>query len=145
MSNSTTIHYQIPLQGIKVSTNKIYAGIHWGQRQSIKDSIASVAGYFCRPIQKVGSYPVQIHYKFFFGSKPLDTLNTAFMAKCIEDAFRALGILEEDDVEHVAESILTVVALPREKTPKSSVGARAKGNAQDKDRVEITINSFIYG
>ncbi len=143
MSKPTTIHYRLPLTGLKVSTNKIYAGVHWGQRQSIKDSFFSYAAALCRPIQKVESYPVRIHYRFFFGSKALDTLNTAYMAKMLEDAFRALGILEEDDAAHVAESVLTVTQLPRPQRPKKGASARPQGNAQDQDWVEITINPFV--
>lgn len=126
------IAYRIPLRGLKVSTNQIYAGIHWSKRKQIKDGIASVTQGFCRPVRACESYPVAIGYRFIFGSKPLDTLNCAFMAKCIEDAFRAIGILEDDDVAHVASSFIEVVAIRREKGKIT----------EDLDWVEITINSL---
>lgn len=136
------VTYRIPLKGIKFSTNKIYAGIHWAQRKSIKDSITGYAGVFCRPIAAIASYPVSIRYQFVFGSQPLDTLNTAAMAKMFEDAFRALGILEDDDPAHVAQSILEVTRINRSKAAKVHGASRAKGHAQDEDYLEITINEY---
>jgi hypothetical protein len=142
ISKPITIQYRLPLKGIKVSTNEIYAGIHWAKRKQIKDSILSIAAGFCRPIQKIGSYPVEIRYRFIFGSNGLDTLNCAYMAKMFEDAFRSLGILEDDDPAHVATAVLTVIELPRTKNAKGSYDSRAKANAEDKDWVEIEINSL---
>lgn len=136
------IQYRIPLQGIKVSTNKIYAGIHWSERKRIKDSILGYAAAFCRPIQAVKSYPVEIEYRFFFESRALDTLNTAYMAKMFEDAFRSLGILEEDSPKYVTRSILEVVAQPAKKRPKNDANKSAPTNAKDQDWVEVTINPY---
>lgn len=136
------IHYRIPLTGVKVSTNKIYAGTHWSKRKSIKDSILGYAVAFCRPVQCIESYPVEISYRFLFGTRPLDTLNTAYMAKMFEDAFRSLGILKDDDPKCVARSILEVVVERAPKGAKSDAASRAKSNAQDKDWLEITIKPY---
>jgi hypothetical protein len=67
-------HFLIPIAGWKISTNKSYAGIHWAKRKEYKDGIFGLANVFCRPIRKVESYPVQISYRFFFVSKPLDVI-----------------------------------------------------------------------
>lgn len=136
------IRYRIPLRGLKVSTNEIYAGIHWAKRKQIKDSILSVANGFCRPIQKIGSYPVELRYKFTFGTRGLDTLNTAYMAKMFEDALRTLGILEDDDPSHVARTILDVIAIKRPKGKKALIASGRQANAQDDDWLEIEINSI---
>lgn len=136
------IAYRIPLRGLKISTNEIYAGIHWARRKEIKDSILSVAKGFCRPVQKVNSYPVEIRYRFIFGSKPLDTLNTAFMAKMFEDALCSFGILEDDDLAHVARAILEPVKAPRSEKKKKASLFSSKANEMDEDWLEIEINSL---
>lgn len=56
-------------------------------------------------------YPVEIQYDFFFETRALDTLNTAGMAKCIEDSFRTVGVLEDDSPKYVRRSIITVEQL----------------------------------
>ncbi len=134
--------YRVPLAGNKFSTNKIYAGTHWSKRKSVKDGLTGIAGLFCRPAFKIGSYPVEIRYRFCFASRPLDTLNCATMAKMLEDAFRAIGILEDDDPAHVAKSVLEVAVLPRPKGPPKLHAPGAKGNAPYEDYVDITINEY---
>lgn len=143
MSSPTLIHYRIPLRGLKVSTNKIYAGEHWSKRKQIKDSLLSVAGYFCRPARKIESYPVQISYRFLFGTRALDTLNCAYMAKMFEDALRAFGILEEDDPKYVARSIIEVVVVPRPKGSKATNAQGKKADAEDQDWLELSITSIV--
>lgn len=136
------VTYKIPLQGIKFSTNKIYAGIHWAKRKQIKDSIASYAGVFCRPIQKIESYPVEVRYRFFFRTRPLDTLNTAAMAKMFEDALRSLGVLADDDPTHVARSVLDVARIDRSKNKAVHGSQGPKGNEKDEDYLELTISPY---
>ena len=141
MSNPILMRFRIPLLGLKTSTNKIYAGEHWSKRKHLKDSVLSVAGYFCRPAKRIESYPIEIRYRFLFGTRALDTLNTAYMAKMFEDALRTLGILEDDDPKYVARSVLEVDAWPRPKRPQESDASWPKANAQDKDWLELTITS----
>lgn len=136
------IRYLIPLKGLKQSTNKIYAGIHWAKRKSTKDSVLSYANAFCRPIVKIESYPVQISYRFFFVTRALDTLNTAYLAKMFEDALRTIGILEDDSPQFVARTILEVTAVSPKKAapPKGSVGEKAI--KENEDQLEIVIESI---
>jgi hypothetical protein len=136
------IAYSLPLRGIKFSTNKIYAGIHWTKRKEIKDSIHGYVLAFCRPVRQPESYPVEIRYNFFFGSRPLDTLNTAAMAKMLEDALRATKILKDDDPRYVTRSILEVNVVPEKKRPKTAGPQGKQGHAEDEDRVDITITSL---
>jgi hypothetical protein len=65
------------------------------------------------------------------------------MAKMFEDAFRSLGILKEDTPEYVAETILEVVVLPRQKISKAARGQGEKADAKDKDWVEVIISPYI--
>ena len=137
------IKYVIPLLGLKTSTNKIYAGEHWSKRKQLKDGITSVAAVFCRPVREIGSYPVEICYRFCFVSRPLDTLNCAYMAKAFEDALRSLGILEDDDPAHVARTVLEVDVFPRKKGPSSNDASGAQGDAPNEDQLEITIIPYV--
>lgn len=136
------ISYRIPITGIKASTNKIYAGIHWAKRKELKDSVLSYAVGFCRPVQKAGPYPVEIRYRFVFISRALDTLNCSFVAKMFEDAFRAIGILEDDDPQHVARTILEVVVAPKKKSKKGPHDMGPEKVEKDEDWLEIYIESI---
>lgn len=137
------IKHTIPLLGLKASTNKIYAGEHWSKRKQLKDGIASVAAVFCRPVRSIESYPVEIRYRFCFVSRPLDTLNCAYMAKAFEDAFRSLGILEDDDPAHVARTVLEVDVFPRKKGSSSDDASSAQGDAPHEDQLEVTIVPYV--
>ena len=138
------IQYRIPLTGLKFSTNKIYAGIHWSKRREIKDSILDYAGAFCRPVKKFGPYPIQICYRFFFTSKPLDTTNCTFLVKMFEDALVSLKILEDDSPQYVARSIIEVVMVPKRKGKKTSYDLGEKEDKKSEDYLEIIATSCNY-
>jgi len=126
-----------------VSTNKIYEGIHWTKRRKIKDSFHDYARVFCRPLKQNESYPVEITYRFFFVTRPLDTLNTAFMAKMFEDSLCTLGVIKDDNLKYVKRSILEVAVVPRQKNKKGSATQREKtGEEITEDFVEISINNL---
>ncbi len=137
------IRYLIPISGLKTSTNKIYAGQHWAKRKEFADSVFEYANTFCRPIKWVVKYPVQIRYRFFFISKPLDTTNCTYLVKCFEDALCALGILEEDDSAHVARTVIEVIKLSREKKKAAVFGVRPPVDTENEDHVEIIIESYV--
>lgn len=134
------ITYHIPLTGLKVSTNKIYAGQHWSKRKESADAILGIARWFCRPIQKIESYPVEICYKFVFVTKALDTTNCSYMVKMLEDALRSLEILKDDSPQYVAR---TIIESHGEATKKTKKGVKLAGAKDDEkkseDRVEIII------
>lgn len=91
----------------KVSLNAIYKGVHWTIRKEWADlyheEMLEVKGKL-----KVKSYPVKIRYEFTFKNKPLDSLNTAFMAKMLEDGLVAAKVLTDDTLAYVTESTLAV-------------------------------------
>lgn len=138
------ISYQIPLRGLKISTNKIYAGVHWTTRKEIADSCHSIAAGFCRPVEQAGPYPVEISYRFTFYGRGLDTTNCAFLVKCFEDALRAIGVLEEDDPAHVARTVIEVVEVPRKKKKKDATPQSGEMVQEGEDRVEIKINNINH-
>lgn len=137
--SENTIHYKIPLRGIKFSTNKFYAGMHWTKRKEIKDSILSITRGFCRPIKKVESYPIQISYRFVFTSRALDTLNTAVMAKMFEDSLCALGVIEGDSPKYVKSSFLEIIDQGEENKKKGINIKSSKIDKENQDYVEIKI------
>lgn len=129
---------------LKESTNNIYAGQHWAKRKEYKDSVSGHAEKFCRLPEPIGRWPVSIRYRFIFETRPLDTLNCAYMAKCFEDAFRALAILPDDTPAYVAESIVEVIKSHPSKTFK---GDKAAPKARDKakeDTLEVYINPYEF-
>lgn len=84
----------------KISSNATYAGMHWTKRKKIADLFhASMLPF--RKLE-VKDYPVNVNYIFSFKGKPLDSTNTATMAKMLEDGMVACGILEDDDWKHVS-------------------------------------------
>ena len=136
------ISYLIPLTGIKVSTNRIYAGIHWTKRKKIKDSILDIAAVFFRPIQRILAYPVEIRYRFIFSSRALDTTNTTFLVKMFEDALRALEIIKDDSPQYVARTVIEVVVVPRTKNKKAPHDMGQKKVEKNEDWLEITIKTI---
>ncbi len=138
------IVYRIPITQLKQSTNKIYAGLHWSKRSAFKDNVLSYALGFCRPIQKPRSFPVSIRYRFTFRGRQLDTLNTAFIAKCFEDALRAVGILPDDTPEYVAETILEVPRASAEQRKKESEQLGRKTRQPNEDWLIITIQPYEH-
>lgn len=138
------IQYKIPITGVKVSTNKIYAGTHWSKRKQIKDNVLDYAAAFCRPLKAVDTYPVEIHYQFLFLSRPLDTLNTAYLAKCFEDSLVSLGVIKDDSPKYVKKTILEVplpVTKKGQKTFGSSIAEIGPGTKKE-DWLIITINKI---
>ena len=136
------IVYKIPLRGVKVSTNKIYAGTNWKSRSEIKNRILDVAESFCQPVQRVKSYPVAIEYRFVFGTRPLDTTNCSIMAKMFEDALCALKILKDDAPKFVASTFIAVSSSAKPKGAEKLDAKSKRDNAKDQDWLEIIIKPY---
>lgn len=64
------------------------------------------------------------------------------MAKVIEDCFRSLEILEDDDVKYVARSVLEVAVFARPKGTKSRGAQGEEVDEKDADYVEVEIIPF---
>lgn len=84
----------------KVSLNKIYAGVHFRERQGHKDQyFYAVLSHKPKPYE--GPFPVHAYYHFKLRGTRLDTSNHAYMLKMAEDALVAAGILPGDDPKYV--------------------------------------------
>lgn len=84
----------------KISSNATYSGMHWTKRKKIADLYHQSMLPFRKAI--ISEYPVDITYVFTFKGKPLDSSNTATMAKMLEDGMVKCGILKDDDWKHVS-------------------------------------------
>lgn len=74
----------------KISLNKWYAGVHWSERNRIKNEYKIIIkSQYKNVFPKNKKYFVE--YDFFFKNKPLDASNCVAMVKLIED------IIFEDD------------------------------------------------
>lgn len=87
----------------KISTNKIYSGVHWAVRKAQADLYHEYINTYAKEyeLKPVTEYPIDIEYIFTFKGKPLDTTNATYMAKLCEDGLVKSGIIEDDDPEHV--------------------------------------------
>lgn len=79
------------------STNKIYAGIHWSDRNKHKDQYRAI------PFKKVNiqDFPVDVHYHFMSDCRTMDSSNLTYCAKLIEDCLVKSGVLPDDNQKHV--------------------------------------------
>lgn len=84
---------------IKVSANKIYAGVHWSERKKIKDLFLWGLLGIKKELKKVGK--CKLTFNFQFKSNPLDDSNCFFMVKIIEDCLVHYKILEDDKYDIV--------------------------------------------
>ena len=110
----------------KISTNKIYAGLHWSKRKAIAaDYHLSVLSEVRK--RKLSQYgmPVAIFFTFSFKGKLLDCSNCTFMAKMIEDGLVCAGIIKDDSPKYVEE-----IRIVSKKGEKDIVTIEIKGHAQ---------------
>lgn len=92
------MNIKIPLPE-KVSTNAIYAGLHWSKRRRLADLYHnSLIEFRNKPMEH---YPVDVTYIFRFKGKLLDCSNLSYMAKLLEDGLRHWKILKDDTPEYV--------------------------------------------
>ena len=82
----------------KVSTNKIYGGVHWTTRSKIKTNYTTIIkSQFNKVFPKNKRYSVA--YDFEFRIRPLDITNCSYMIKMIED------VIFEDDTYKIIEKV----------------------------------------
>lgn len=133
--------FVIPLDGLKQSSNAIYAGQHWAKRKKFADSVHDRVRIICRKFYAIESYPVQILYQFVFASRALDSTNCSYMVKALEDALRSCQLLEDDDPTHVARTIIEVTKKERTKLP-GVPKARKLVSKTKEDFVTVTITQL---
>lgn len=84
----------------KVSTNKIYAGMHWKARKTLKDQFLWLTLNAMKKMTPQAG-KVDLEFVFYFKSRPLDSSNCAFAAKMLEDCLVHHGVLKGDSIDYV--------------------------------------------
>ena len=84
----------------KISTNEIYAGKHWRNRQKMKTDYLWATHNEIKNLKPI-NYKVNLDFIFHFTTRPLDSSNTAYMAKLIEDGLVYHQIIKNDDIKFV--------------------------------------------
>ena len=87
---------KIPIP-LKISTNPYYR-LHWRKKHEVNNLYYS---YFIDKKYKIDKYPVEITYRFYFKSRPLDSTNCSAKVKMIEDALIKNGTLKDDNPNYV--------------------------------------------
>lgn len=82
----------------KVSTNTIYAGVHWAKRKEMADLFQMALLPFRR---KPAPTPCELFFSFTFKKAPLDCSNCAYMVKMLEDGMVMNEILPDDSTQYV--------------------------------------------
>jgi hypothetical protein len=90
----------------KVSTNAIYAGMHWAKRKRLADLYHRAL--IEHRLTRIPT-PANLTFTFTFKGKLLDCTNVAFMAKLLEDGMVQWGILPGDAPDQVASVKLRVL------------------------------------
>lgn len=97
----------------KISTNSIYAGVHWSARKKHKDNYLLLTNKMKR-LQPVKGL-VDIEFTFHFKSTPLDSSNCSYMAKILEDCLVKHGILAGDEINFVRKISLQSLKSKQER------------------------------
>lgn len=105
------VKFIIPIP-TKISTNKIYAGVHFRQRMEHKE-LYQEAVLFSQVKPYTGSFPVHIHYHFKLTGTPLDIDNHSYMEKMLADALVANGVLPDDTQAYIGARTTTAEKIKK--------------------------------
>ena len=83
----------------KLSTNKIYAGIHWRDRRDHKYDYTLLTNSMKKlaPIDQL----VDLEFTFYFKKNAMDSSNCSYMGKLLEDCLVLHGVLKDDTIKFV--------------------------------------------
>lgn len=109
----------------KISTNRVYSGLHWTERNRIKDLYHTYVKLYVKNDEQL-KFPVRCTYSFIWHKRSLDASNCTFMLKLLEDGLVNAGILPDDSIDYVSE-IKIINTLDK---------------TQKEDRVRIMIESL---
>ena len=83
----------------KISTNEIYAGVHWTKRKKHKQDFLLLTNGMKRlkPVEGI----VDLEFVFTFRRNALDSSNNSYCAKILEDCLVHHKILKDDTIKFV--------------------------------------------
>ena len=82
----------------KVSTNTIYAGVHWSKRKEMADLYHMAMLPYRR--KKIPT-PCELYFFFTFKKAALDCSNCSYMVKLFEDAMVLNEMIPDDSIRYV--------------------------------------------
>ena len=97
-----TVSFRIPIyDDMKFSLNEIKK--HWSIRKRMVDAFHEETNYALEAMDKMPKFEgrVDIIFRFFWKSRILDSSNTAFMSKSIEDSIVRAWVIRTDTNECV--------------------------------------------
>lgn len=89
----------------KISTNSIYAGVHWSKRKRLKDLMRWALVPIITSIRPL--HQGTLTFDFQFKSRPLDCSNCSFMVKMIEDVLVEHYKIIDDTPKYVEKIIIS--------------------------------------
>ena len=107
----TVLKYKIPKE-YKVSTNKIYAWIHFRTRKKYADYFHHISKTDCQQLKQITKL-TNLIFEFYFKSRYLDSSNCSFMGKCLEDWFVKNGLLIDDTNKYINQVTYRSVLLDK--------------------------------
>ena len=105
---------EIKIDILKVSSNKIYAGIHYRTRKKLKDDYLLLTKKLFKSLKSVKG-KVNLDFTFYFAGRTLDSSNCSFMAKMLEDCLVTYGVLANDTIEFVGKVSLEAIKIKDKK------------------------------
>ena len=99
----------------KISTNKIYAGVHWRQRKQQKDQYLILTKNEMKKLDKIEK-KIELEFIFYFKSRVLDSSNCSYMGKLLEDCLVAHGVLQDHTIKYVGKVSYQSLKGDRNKT-----------------------------
>ena len=84
----------------KISTNEIYAGKHWRSRKDMKKFYLLATYNEIKKLKPVKN-KANLEFIFYFQIRPLDSSNTSYMAKLIEDCLTHYKIIKNDGINFI--------------------------------------------
>jgi hypothetical protein len=91
----------------KLSTNVIYRMNHFAKNDFQKSvNILVKKAVYDQKIKPVTEYPAICTYVFYLKGRSIDILNTAGMAKAVEDGLRYTDILKDDSLKFIKQVTL---------------------------------------
>lgn len=85
---------------IKVSTNQIYAGVHWSKRNTLKQDYLWITANPFKKLKPVNN-KVDVDFTFYWTGKVLDSDNNGYVSKVLKDCLVHYKILKNDTIEFV--------------------------------------------
>jgi len=102
---------------IKVSTNKIYAWIHWTIRNEIANRYHKLTKEDCVEFETI-TEKVDLKMDFYFRTRYLDSSNCSFMWKMIEDSLVKNWLLTDDTNKYVGKFQCESIVIDKKERSK---------------------------